>query len=201
MKLIINFVFLFLFISFSYNFKCEFDNDNMKSEFHNLEVIVNPNIESNPPLKIEVDFTSIDKDESIPINIKNSIKNIILNTNNFISQIISIKNNSFIIFSKKNPSQLCSRNIPYFNDKLNKIGYNADLLIFPIFDIIDDPFFILKSYICSTTNDKNRPTIAYIIFNKNINYDDKYIKEKAKSTYLHNLIHLLGFNVPCIKKN
>ena len=201
MKLILNFVVLFLFISFSYNFKCEFDNDNIKSEFQNLKVIVNSKFEPYHPLKIEVDFSSIDKDENIPINIKKSIKNIILNKNNFLYQLITIKNNSFIIFSKENPSKLCSKNIPYFNDKLYKKGYNADLLIFPILDIIDDPNSILKSYICSTTKDKNRPTIAYIIFNKNINYDDKYIKEEAKGTYLHNIIHLLGFNIPCIKKN
>ena len=201
MKLILKFVFLFFIISISYNLRCEFDNDNIKSEFNNLNVILNSNIKPNHPFKIEVDFSSLEKDESILINIKNSIKNIILNTNNFISQIITIKNNSFIIASKENPSQLCSNYIPYFNNKLNKEGYIADLLIFPILNIIDEPDYYLKSYICTVTKDKKRPTIAYIIFNKEINFDDKFIKEKTKSAYLHNLIHLLGFNIPCIEKN
>jgi hypothetical protein len=58
----------------------------------------------------------------------------------------------------------------------------------------------LKSYICTVTKDKKRPTIAYIIFNKEINFDDKFIKEKTKSAYLHNLIHLLDLIFLVLKK-
>ena len=186
-----------IFFSFIFSINsqiCDFDYENEMTGYP-LSIkltLFSSNIPYRHPIKIHYDYSTFDADEFVDDKYKSTVKKYIKEATNFLKEILIIYF-PYKISTGSKIEKICSDSITLYDNKINNIGFNSDLVIYPFFDDLDRYHFV-KSYICAVDSTNNRPIIAALSLNRYYQfYNDSY-DELYRNSIEHQLIHLLGFN-------
>ena len=179
---------------------CDFDYENeMRGYPLSIKLtLFSKNLPFQHPIKIHYDYSTFDAEEYVDEKYKSIIKKYITEATNFLKEILII-NFPYKISTRSKIENICSESITLYDKKINNIGYNADLVIYPFFDEMNRYHFV-KSIICAVDSTNNRPIIAALPLSRYYNFYNDTLDDLYRNSIIHQLIHLLGFNKPMYKK-
>ena len=186
---------LFSLINFIRNHTCGFDNyphkkpevlDMGNSENDNLRFLQTTSFQQ---IRIYFDYTTLDTQiDKVDINQINGIKQILSNTQTIIENIISLKR-----YGTKLKVKSCDTTVTIAD--VVKTGIDADLVIFPFFDMsIANTSTEAYATACIISSVDNRPVAGLIGFSPKFNTAKPNWLTYYTNLALHELSHVIVFN-------
>jgi hypothetical protein len=142
------------------------------------------------PLRIYIDYTTMDNQTNIPVQLRNNIKTIMQNTKYLYENLIKVQRLGFPVKVKE-----CDPRVT-ISSSISNNGAEADLVIFPFIDDSNDNDENTEAYAssCVLATKNNRPVAGIIAFTQAMaKYRENWIQFYTNLAF-HEIGHILLFN-------
>jgi hypothetical protein len=140
------------------------------------------------PIRVVVDYMSLDKQQSISGTLKAKVKEIVETAKKVIENLVKVRR-----MTRKLVVKGCN-NFVSISDDIKVNGVDADLVIFPYVDAQMQGTTQAYASPCVISAKNNRPIAGFIGFTQTINFDKNNWLEYYTNIAIHELTHVLGFN-------
>ena len=199
MKINLLLILLLININFIQSFKCGADQIKLNpksitfSSSKKTQNLSKANAESETPLVIGYDFSTLQRPSSMTTTTYNNIKSALIGVTEEFSKFLKISHRQISLKGMKNTiMDYCGLSV--IGADYENFLIKNDIIIFPQFDSSLDSSVIAAAGACIIEKDSNHPYGGVLYINPNINFGDKNINVYMKNILLHEITHILIFS-------
>ena len=199
MKINLLLILLLININFIQSFKCGADQIKLNpksitfSSSKKTQNLSKANAESETPLVIGYDFSTLQRPSSMTTTTYNNIKSALIGVTEEFSKFLKISHRQISLKGMKNTiMDYCGLSV--MGADYENFLIKNDIIIFPQFDSSLDSSVIAAAGACIIEKDSNHPYGGVLYINPNINFGDKNINVYMKNILLHEITHILIFS-------
>ena len=192
-------ILLLININFIQSFKCGADQIKLNpksitfSSSKKTQNLSKANAESETPLVIGYDFSTLQRPSSMTTTTYNNIKSALIGVTEEFSKFLKISHRQISLKGMKNTiMDYCGLSV--IGADYENFLIKNDIIIFPQFDSSLDSSVIAAAGACIIEKNSNHPYGGVLYINPNINFGDKNINVYMKNILLHEITHILIFS-------